>query len=493
MPPTIRATAPPPPTWRHDATGLSVLIGRGDLSPEALLEHCLVRIERLEPVLNAFTHVDRAGARRDAAEAARRAREGRRLGPLDGVPVSVKDNLHVRDMPARWGSLLFRDFVPERDDICVERLRTAGAVILGKTTTPEFALSGRTVSRLTGITRNPWDPALTPGGSSGGAVASVAAGMVPLAIGTDAGGSTRLPAGYTGLVGLRPSTGRLARAFGFPPMAIDFQVIGPIARTLRDLELLYAVLAGPDARDPASLRLPPAPPVDPARRLRIGWFTAIGEEAADAEVVGTVREAVRQLAAGGCIVEECAPPFDLAALRAVWGTLTAVGAARVARRFPDRWRAEVGPVIAPLVERGLGLGAADYVDALDRLAAFRAEVSANWEAFDAFVTPTAPAPAWPAEAEHPARIGGRPGSAPTQGMFGGWVNATGSAAISVPGRPHPDGRPIGVQIVAPFGADAVVLELARRLERAAPWAQRWPALAEQAGDVADAGPTPGVA
>ena len=471
-----------PALWQRDATALSALIGRGALSPETLLEHFLDRIARLEPHLNAFAHLDAEGARAAAAEAGRRAREGRRLGPLDGIPVTVKDNLFVRGMPARWGSLLFRDFAPEQDDICVERLRAAGAVLLGKTTTPEFALSGRTVSRIGGITRNPWNPALTPGGSSGGAAASVAAGMAPLAIGTDAGGSTRLPAGYTGLYGLRPSTGRIARRHGFPPMALDFQVIGPMARSLRDLELLYDVLAGPDPRDPASLRLPPpALAAEPARHFRIGWFDAIGEEASDPEVAETLREAVGLLAsAGGCTVEEIAPPFDLAALRGIWSTLTAAGAARVVRRFGDRWQAEATPFILALAQRGLALSAADLVDALDRLPAFRAEVSARaWAELDAIVTPCAPAPAWRAEEEHPARIGGRPGSALTQGMFGGWVNAIGAAALALPGRPHPDGRPIGVQIIAPCGGETVVFEIARRLDRAAATdrERRWPAMA----------------
>ena len=139
---------------------------------------------------------------------------------------------------------MLKGFVPERDDVCVERLRAAGAVIIGKTTTPEFALSGRTENLATGTTRNPWDPRLTPGGSSGGAVAAVAAGMVPLAIGTDAGGSTRIPASYTGLVGLRPSNGRIPRCYGFPPMALDFQAIGVITRTMRDLELMRPTSQG---------------------------------------------------------------------------------------------------------------------------------------------------------------------------------------------------------------------------------------------------------
>ena len=246
-------------TWQLDATALSALLDARDITPLQLLDQSLARLDALEPVLNAFTHVDRDGAAAAARAATARLASGARLSPLDGIPVSVKDNIFVSGLPARWGSLLFRDFIPDRDDICVERLRAAGAVIVGKTTTPELAMLGRTDSRLSGITRSPWDPALTPGGSSGGASASVAAGVTPLAIGTDMGGSTRLPAAYTGLVGMRPSTGRIARRFGFPATCIDFQVIGPFARTMRDMRLLYGVLAGPDPRDPYSQRFPQAP------------------------------------------------------------------------------------------------------------------------------------------------------------------------------------------------------------------------------------------
>ncbi len=460
--------------WRMDATGLSGLLANGEVTPLALLELSLRRLAALEPQLNAFTYVDAAGATAAAEAATARQRAGTRLGPLDGVPVSVKDNLFVKGMPARWGSLLFADHVPAQDDICVERLRAAGAVIIGKTTTPEFALLGRTESRLSGITRNPWNLALTPGGSSGGAVASVAAGITTLAVGTDAGGSTRQPAGYTGLVGMRPSTGRLARRFGFPPMAIDFQAIGPFARTMRDMALLYGVLAGPDARDPYSRRFPAEAAVPPGKRLRVGWFTSIGAEGATPEVCASVARAAADLAGMGCELVEVAAPYDLAGLRRAWGTLTAAGAARMAARFPDRWRAEVTDTIRATAERGLALTAAEHVEALDALQAWRCDVTATWGDYDALLIPTGAAPAWRAEDEAP------PGLTPaTQGMFCGWVNAAGLAAISVPGLPHPDGRPIGVQLVAPFGGDAVVLELARRLEVANPWAGRWPALASE--------------
>ena len=166
-------------TWQLDATALSALLDAREITPLQLLEQSLGRLDALEPVLNAFTHVDREGALAAATAATARQAAGARLGPLDGIPVSVKDNIFVADLPARWGSLLFRDHVPDRDDICVERLRAAGAVIVGKTTAPELAMLGRTGSRLSGVTRSPWDPALTPGGSSGGASASVAAGSQP--------------------------------------------------------------------------------------------------------------------------------------------------------------------------------------------------------------------------------------------------------------------------------------------------------------------------
>jgi aspartyl-tRNA(Asn)/glutamyl-tRNA(Gln) amidotransferase subunit A len=459
-------------TWQLDATALSALLDAREITPLRLLEQTLARLDAFEPVLNAFTHVDRDGALAAARSATDRQAAGKRLGLLDGVPVSVKDNIFVAGLPARWGSLLFRDFVPDRDDVCVERLRAAGAVIVGKTTTPELAMLGRTDSRLSGITRSPWDPALTPGGSSGGASASVAAGVTPLAIGTDMGGSTRLPASYTGLLGMRPSTGRIPRRFGFPATAIDFQVIGPFARTVRDMRLLYDVLAGPDPRDPYSERFSAAPDVSVGRRFRIGWFTSIGDESAVPEVAASVAAAVAGLAGANCEVAEVAAPFDLGALRTFHAALTAAAAARVVVRFPDRWRTETCDNVRSAAERGLAISAPDYVNALDALAAWRADVTTGWGDYDALILPTAAAPAWRAEDEAP------PGLTPaTQGMFGAWINAAGLPGISVPGQSHPDGRPIGVQIVAPFGHDAVVLELAQRLETLAPWADRWPPMA----------------
>ncbi len=464
--------------WKHDATSLARLLDAGTVTPSDLLEMYLDRCARLEPSLKAFAYLDAAGARQAADEATKRQRAGRRLGRLDGIPVSVKDNLYVAGLPASWGSLMFKDHVPQRDEICVERLRKAGAVIVGKTTTPEFSLLMRTQNRIDGITRNPWDLALTAGGSSGGSVAAIAAGMVPLSVGTDALGSTRTPASFTGLVGLRPSSGRVPRCYSFPTTAIDFQAIGLMCRTMADLDLMLAFLAGADRRDPVSLNLPPMEA--PSARLRIGWFVGIGAEGVDDEVAETHRAAREALAAFGHELVECEAPFDLKELRAIWDLLAAVSAARVASLHPN-WESDATPVIAALARQGLTVSAIDHARMIDRLQAFRRETGGRWGDYDAILTPTTAAPAWQAELDAPPVIGGKPGNGGTLGMFCGWVNAMGYAGLSVPGRPHPDGRPIGLQIVAPFGRDGIALEIGRQLEKAMPWADRWPALATSLG------------
>jgi aspartyl-tRNA(Asn)/glutamyl-tRNA(Gln) amidotransferase subunit A len=241
---------------------------------------------------------------------------------------------------------------------------------------------------------------------------------------------------------------------------------------MRDTLLLCRTLAGPDPRDPYSQRFPAAPKVTSDRTLRVGWFTSIGSEGATAEVAAVVAAASARLKGANCEVAPVSAPYDLEGLRSIHSTLIVAAAARIVARFPDRWREETTDTIRTMAERGLALSAAAYVDALDALAAWRSDVTVAWQEYDALILPAASAPAWHAEDEAPPGL-----TTATQSMFGAWVNAAGLPGISVPGEPHPDGRPIGVQIVAPFGRDAVVLEIARRLEALAPWADRWPALA----------------
>lgn len=451
------------------ATAMSQALAAGQVTPGQLLADTLDRIGRANARLGAFVHVDAQGAAEAATAAEVRQRRGARTGALDGLPVAVKDNLWVAGMPARWGSRMWADFVPEVDDIAVERLRAAGAVIVGKTNTPEFALSGRTDSPLHGPARNPWDIALTPGGSSGGAVAAVAAGMVPLALATDAGGSTRLPASYTGLYGLRPSNGRVARRHGFPPIALDFQAVGIVARTLEDLGMAYRVVSGPDPRDPSSLRLPSECGPGSGGRLRIGWFSSLGDELVDPEVAATVEECAALLAEAGYDVVPRKAPYDVNIVRSVWGALSSAGAARAAEVHPDRWRDEASPTIKAAAERGLRLSAVDYVRALDGLTEIRGRVADAWGDVDLFLCPSAASPAWPLEDEFPASIAGCSGHPAAQNAFATWVNAIGHPGLSVPARPHADERPLGVQLVGRFGREDPVFEAARRLDRAAAW------------------------
>ncbi len=444
------------------------MLMRGETTPTALLGDAIDRIDRANAALGAFVHVDRLGATRAALEAERRQSAGRRIGPLDGVPVSIKDNLWVRDIPARWGSRMWADFVPVQDDLPIEKLKAAGAVIVGKTNTPEFALSARTDSPLHGPSRNPWDTTLTPGGSSGGAVASVASGMVPIGICTDAGGSTRLPASYTGLYGLRPSNGRIPRRYGFAPMALDFQVIGIVARTLEDLRMSYEVLKAPDHRDPTSIWIPEERPAQ-GRRLRIGWFNRHGSELVDPEVAAAVHECAAALAGADCEIVPRKAFYDVGVVRRIWSTIHTAGIARAVGNHPDRWRREATAPIAAAAERGLRMGAVEYVRALDDLANVRADIAEGWGDVDAYLCPSAASPAWPLEGEHPAFVAGEPGHPAVQGTFATWVNAVGHPGLSVPARPHADGRPLGVQIVGRYGGDETVLEVARRLESVATW------------------------
>ena len=226
--------------------GLAAELENGQASSVGLVERAFQRIEAFDSRLNSFVALDRSGALAAAKDSDARRSRGQAHSRLDGIPISVKDNLHVAGFPTTWGSRALKDYRPAKDELPVARLRQAGMIVIGKTNAPEFTLEGYTRNDLFGVTRNPWNTDLTPGGSSGGAAASVAAGFVPAALGTDGGGSIRRPACHTGLVGYKPSIGRWPRADGLPAILTDFETIGSLARTVEDTLLLDAILRGPD-------------------------------------------------------------------------------------------------------------------------------------------------------------------------------------------------------------------------------------------------------
>jgi aspartyl-tRNA(Asn)/glutamyl-tRNA(Gln) amidotransferase subunit A len=465
---------------------IAQLMAKKRLSPVELLAAFLDRCDRLNGYVNAIVAIDKAAAREQALLAEGRFQSGLQKGLLDGIPITIKDNIFATGFGATWGSRLFASFRPAEDDIPVERLRGAGAIILGKTNTPELALASHTDNLVFGKTLNPWDLSLTPGGSSGGAAAAVCSGMAPLAIGTDAGGSMRRPAGYTGIVGMRPSTGCIPRAAGFPRLAYDFQVIAPAARTIDDLFILLSVIAGPDRRDHASLAFqkdafPSHLKPMGAKSLRIRYLRRLGNEPMDEEILRSMDVASENLAALGHDVIEGAAPYDLAEVNHTWSVLSSAGAARAVVSHAD-WKRKVGAAVAEIVDRGLSVMAIDYVKSLDAVQRLRLNMAQEFESFDVLLTATSAAMPWPAEQAYPQVIGGRTAGPRGAALFSTFVNAAGLPAISVPIDPGDSKLPIGMQIVGRFGADLLLLRLAKQFELHHPWHDRKPVLLERIHD-----------
>ncbi|EWY39087.1 hypothetical protein N825_08775 [Skermanella stibiiresistens SB22] len=445
------------PLWSLGIRDLTEGYGAGAFSPADAIASIQERIAEVNPALNALVTpapTDRIAA--EAADSAGRWRAGRALGPLDGVPFTVKDNILAEGITATWGSKLFRDFVPETDELPVARVRAAGAIVLGKTNVPEFTLEGYTSNLLFGTTRNPWNSELTPGGSSGGAVAAVVSGFGPFALGTDGGGSIRRPVAHTGLVGLKPSIGKVARHSGFPPVLFDFEVIGPIARTVEDAALVFDVIAGPDALDRASLAPDLAAVPGPKRILYVPRF---GDAPVDPEISRSVAAAADVLRGLGHEMTEGAVPFDIGTFNAAWPIVGAVGLAALFDLHPGH-EALVNPKYLEMAERGRAVSAPEYFEVIEAIHALRRAMVGVFRSTDLILTPSIAALSWPAAEAFPPLIDGREAGPRGHAIFTGWVNMAGLPAIGLPCAPSSSGLPIGFQLVGPFGADRTLLEVA---------------------------------
>lgn len=457
----------------EEISELAASLRDGAVTAEGLLDRCLERIHRIDGQLNSFVTLDERGARQSARESDARLRSGSARSALDGVPLSVKDNILVAGMRATWGSRAFAGCVPDGDELPIVRLRQAGAVIVGKTNVPELTLEGYTKNDLFGVTRNPWDTRLTPGGSSGGAAASVAAGLVAAAIGTDGGGSIRRPACHTGLVGWKPSAGRIPRIDGFPAILTDFETIGTLTRSVGDAALLDSIVAGPDVRDRRSLSLPADP--WPAGNARILYIPEFGDSPVDQEVAKVTAGIAATLAEKGHSVRQEGLFFDLDAAARVWHVVSRAGVAWLAKRDGGRLGEVAGASVRAMAADGDRISGADYIEALEMVAALRRRCAELFAGVDLVLTPTVAALPWAAETPFPARIAGRPAGPRDHAVFTGWVNIAGIPAISLPVAVSASGLPIGVQFVAGFGADIALLDFARSFMRHHP-APRLPTL-----------------
>jgi aspartyl-tRNA(Asn)/glutamyl-tRNA(Gln) amidotransferase subunit A len=461
--------------WQLGASELSAAFARGETTPVEHLALLRRRIDALNPKLNAIIAFAPDVESR-AQESTTRIKAGGARGPLEGIPVLVKDNILARGVPCVWGSRVFQDYVPTDDELPVARLREAGAIILGKTNVPELTFEGITWNAVFGATRNPYDLDLTPGGSSGGSVAAVAAGLVPLALGTDGGGSIRRPASHTGLVGLKPSIGAVPRVNSLPMMLLDLEVIGPIARTVEDAKLLFEAMSGPDARDRRSLFK-----VNKTRKnpLRILYVQRFGDAPLDSEIARSVDAAARTLEALGCRVESGALPLELGPLNDFWPRFGAAGVAYVMAMHPGKERL-LGPRFQAMLDLGRGVSAAEYLAGIEIFERLRGESESLFERFDLVMTPSAAALPWPAEQPYPELIDGKKVGPRGHAVYTGWVNACGIPAVNLPCAPSKRGMPIGFQLAAAFGADELVLETGMRYQAANPWRSRWPAIALEA-------------
>jgi amidase len=447
-------------------------------SPLEVVQAVLARIDAVNPGLNAYVTVARESALAAARRATAALRRGVVLPPLHGVPVSIKDLTPTAGIRTTWGSRIFEHHVPAEDGLIVARLRAAGAIVLGKTNTPEFGAGGNTFNAVFGATRNPWNPALTCGGSSGGAAVALATGMGPLAQGSDLGGSLRVPAAFCGVVGFRTTPGLVPvypRELAWDSLSVQ----GPMARTVADVALMLSVVAGPDDRAPLSYAVDPAGFRAAVRRPSIrGWRVAWtpdldGLLPVDPEVARIAEGATQVLRALGARVRAASPSFaELDEI--VRGTRGLSMAALHGDKLP-RWRAEMQPGLVGNIEQGLALSARDIGRAEKLRSALWQRVRAFMEDHELLVLPTAAVRPFPVEQPYPTEIAGKPLADYTQWFFLTYaISVTGLPAISVPAGFTRDGLPVGLQIVGRRRQEVAVLRAAAAFEAAAPWADRVP-------------------
>lgn len=454
------------------AAEMAASIRSGEIKSADLIEAHLERIARLNPILNAFVHVDSERARRAAvaADAALHSTSARaELGPLHGIPLTMKSSIDVAGWPCPCGSRLRADYFAQRDAPLVSRLRRAGAIFLGNTNTPEFLMAYETDNRLIGRTNNPWDLDRTPGGSSGGEAAAIAARCSAGGVGSDGGGSIRVPAAFSGICGLKPTPGRIPATGHFPESAGPFAylgVVGPMARTVADVKILFEATAGPDDGDPMAA---PAPVQFPSqselRDLRIGFFEDDARTPVTKETRAAVRTAAAALKSAGHVVEAFLPQ-ELETVRRIWWNLFGRAGQVALRPLYEGKEAELSPILREfigIVDAGPRLTIEEFMSTLLERDAIRARFLRQMQRYPILICPVCAVPAF-RHGQRSWQVEGRTVNYLDAVSYTQWFNALGFPAAVVPVGRSPENLPLGVQIVGRPFADECVLAVAQEIE-----------------------------
>ena len=459
------------------------MVVKGDISSIELTQAALRRVRALDSQLNSFITVDEAGALGAATAADEALARGDEAGVLHGVPISVKDLEVTKGLKTTLGCALYQDWVPDFDSVVVERVRKSGAVILGKTNTPEFGNREETFTKIFPAANNPWDPGRTPGGSSGGAGATVASGMCALATGTDGGGSVRLPAAFCGIFGHKPTQGRMPRYGGVSKPAYNpTSTSGPMTNTVRDSALMMQALCGHDPRDPGSLRRPTPDYLTGldagVEGMRVGVSMTMGFASLDEEVEDSVRSAAEAFADLGAMVVDVDLVLDPLP-RDYWWTIWTGNQKAMYGHLADEHRDDLMDYTLAMIDHGTTVTGAQYSQALRQADLLRLQMAQFFDDFDVLLTPSTAATAWPHRTP-PTMVGNSSAEGQLAGISYGAIpftmafNIGWNPAASIPCGFDSDGMPIGLQVVGDLDDDATVLRACTAFENARPWTGRRP-------------------
>ena len=463
----------------RSACELADMIKRQDLSASEVTERFIERIQKVNPIINAYCTTTFELARAQAKQADAAIKQGGKIGSLEGVPTSIKDVVQTKGIRTTFGSKLYENYVPETDEVVVERLKAAGCVILGKTNTPEFGHKGATDNLIFGTTRNPWDLTKTTGGSSGGAGAAVVSGLCALALGSDGGGSIRIPSSLCGCFGLKPNFGRIPHYPHLGTLWTTLDHYGPLVRYVEDAALMLDVMKGPHDADRFSLTEQNINYSEGIRakptKLKIGYSLSLGFlKALDPEVERNVLNAVPKFSEIGWTVDEA--KIKVRNPETAYITLLSTPFGHDLRGKLSTARDSISPTLVKIIEGGLKWTAMDYVDAMLERQKIYAELVGFFKNYDLLITPTTAIPAFELGIMNPPRIGEKPASPLSWVSFTYPFNMTGLPAASIPCGWTKDGLPVGMQLVGKRFDELTVLQVAKAFQELAPWQERKPQL-----------------